>query len=76
MRKTVRMSKETRDALDAIATALDLDRGCVVNEALTSYIETHQWQVEHIRHGLREAEDGNFIPDAQAKKVIGRLRRK
>jgi len=73
---TVRVGEETRGALDAIATALDRDRSYVVNEALAMYIETHQWQIEHIRRGLREAEAGKFIPDAQAKKVIDRLRRK
>ena len=76
MKKTVRMSKETRDTLDAIATALDRDRNYVVNEALATYIETHQWQIEHIRRGLREAEAGKFVPGAQTKKTIDRLRRK
>ena len=72
---TVRVGKETRDALDAIATALDRDRSYVVNEALASYIETHQWQVEHIRRGLREAQAGKFVPGAQVRKAIDRLRR-
>ena len=71
----VRVSQEMRDALDAIATALDRDRSHVVNEAPAGHIETHQWQVEHIRRGLREAEAGKFIPDAQARNVIDRLRR-
>jgi predicted transcriptional regulator len=73
---TVRVSEETRGALDAIATALDRDRSYIVNEALATYIETHQWQIEHIRRGLREAEAGKFVADAEAKKVIDRLRRK
>jgi predicted transcriptional regulator len=75
VRLTVRVSKEMRDALDAFATALDRDRGHVVNEWLTSHNETLQWQVEHIRRGLHEAEAGKFIPSAQAGKVIDRLRR-
>lgn len=73
---TVRVGEETRGALDTIATALDRDRSYVVNEALATYIETHQWQIKHIRRGLREAESGKFIPDAQAKKVIDGLRRR
>jgi predicted transcriptional regulator len=76
MSMMVRVRQEMRDALDAIATALDRDRGYVVNEALATYIETHQWQIEHIRRGLREAEAGKFVPDAEAEKVIDRLRRK
>ena len=78
MRTSTRSSsgrEEPRDAIEAVATALDRDRSYVVNEALATHIETHQWHVEHIRRGLREAEDGKFVPDAEAKKVIDRLRR-
>ena len=45
--------KETRKALDAIAEALDRDKSYVVNDALAAYVETHRWQAEHIRQGLR-----------------------
>ena len=73
---TVRISAETRDALDSIATSLDRDRSYVVNEALVSYVEIHRWQIEHIRQGLREAEAGRFLSIAAAGKVLDRLRRK
>ena len=72
----VRIEPETREALDAIAEALDRDRSHVVNEALAAYVDTHRWQVDHIRKGLREAESGKFVSGAGVKKVIARLRRK
>jgi predicted transcriptional regulator len=73
---TVRIDDETRAALEAIATALDRDRTYVVNEALSAYVETHRWQVEHIRQGLREADAGKFASKAELKKVMDRLRHK
>ncbi len=73
---TVRIEPETREALDAIATALDRDRSHVVNEALATYVETHRWQIQHIRQGLREADGGRFASEKDVKKVIARLRRK
>ena len=73
---TVRIEPETRKGLDAIAQALDRDRSHVVNEALAAYLQTHRWQIKHIRQGLREAEAGKFISTPQVKKVIARLRRK
>ncbi len=73
---TVRVGDETREALDAIAAAMDRDRSYVVNEALAAYVETHRWQVEHIRQGLREADAGRFVSDARVKKVFSRLRGK
>ena len=73
---TVRIEPETREALDAIAAALDRDRSHVINEALAAYVETPQWQVRHIRQGLREARAGKFVSDKEVKRVIARLRRK
>jgi predicted transcriptional regulator len=72
----VRVEPETREALDAIAEALDRDRSHVVNEALAAYVETHRWQVAHIRQGLREVQSGKFVSGSGVKKVIVRLRRK
>jgi predicted transcriptional regulator len=71
---TVRIDDETREALEAIATSLDRDRSYVVNQALNAYVETHRWQVEHIRQGLREANAGKFVSEAEVKKVMDRLR--
>jgi predicted transcriptional regulator len=48
----------------------------VVNEALATYVETHRWQIQHIRQGLREADAGKFASEKDVKKVIARLRRK
>jgi len=73
---TVRIEPATREALEAIATALDRDRSHVVNEALAAYVETHRWQVQHIRQGLREADAGKFASEKDVKKTIARLRRK
>jgi len=73
---TVRIEPETRRALDAIAEALDRDRSYVVNDALSAYVETHRWQAEHIRQGLREAEAGKFVPEKNVQKVLARRRRK
>jgi predicted transcriptional regulator len=73
---TVRVEPEVRSALDSLAAALDRDRSYVINEALAAYIETHQWQVEHIRQGLREADAGSFVDEQDVKKAVNRLRRK
>jgi hypothetical protein len=46
-----------------------LDRSHVVNDALAGYVETHRWQTEHIRQGLREAEAGKFVADKDVKRL-------
>jgi len=73
---TVRVEPYLRKDLDGIAAALERDRSYVVNEALKAYIDLHQWQIDHIRRGLREANAGNFSSEAEVKRVTSRLRRK
>jgi len=73
---TVRIEPRTREVLDKIAEALERDRTYVVNEALKSYIDVHQWQIDHIRQGIRDADAGRFAPPAEVRRVMSRLRRK
>jgi predicted transcriptional regulator len=72
---TVRVEPRIRQTLDGIAAALDRDRTYIVNQALEAYVEIHQWQVDHIKQGLREADVGQFVPEAEVKRRISRLRR-
>ena len=72
---SIRVDKEMRDALDAIAGTLDRDRSYVVNAALDHYIEMNRWQTAHIQQGLREAEAGKFASQEQVRKTVQRLRR-
>jgi predicted transcriptional regulator len=53
-----RIKPGQRAAVDALAAALDRDRSAVINEAIEAYLELHQWQIEHIKRGLAEAESG------------------
>jgi len=72
---TIRVEPEMREALDALAVAAERDRTWIVNQALTAYIETQQWQIAHIRKGLREAGAGKFANAGEVKRVINRLTR-
>jgi predicted transcriptional regulator len=77
------MSKETvsfrievakRAALDEVAEILERDRSAVINEAIDTYLELHHWQVDHIKQGLAEAEQG--IGGIPHEEVFERLRAK
>ena len=62
---TVRLEPKKKKALDAIATEMDRDRSYVLNEAIDNYLEVHDWQIEHIRKGLRQADSGYFAKDGE-----------
>jgi predicted transcriptional regulator len=73
---TVRVAPETREALDALAAAVDRDRSYLVNEALTAYWQIHRWHIEHIGRGLKEADAGLFAPESEITKAFKKPRRK
>ena len=69
-----RMDSEKREALDAVASALDRDRSYVINEAIEAYLDIHRWQLTHIREGLRQADAGEFATEAEMKAAFSRSR--
>jgi len=72
---TLRIDPSKKKALDAIATGLDRDRSYVLNQAIDSYLETHRWQVIHIKEGLRQAQKKRFAAEAQVKSAFARWRK-
>lgn len=63
------------ESLDALATALDRDRSYVLNEAISAYLELYQWQMRHIKEGLRQADAGEFATDEDVAKALRRRSR-
>lgn len=72
---TFRLDTNKREALDAIADVTDRDRSHVLNEAIDAYLDAHQWQIEHIKKGLRQAQAGQFASDKEVAGAFARWRR-
>ncbi len=72
---TFRLDKEKSEALDAIAEQNMRDRSFVLNEAVNAYLDAHQWQIEHIKKGLRQAQAGQFASEKEVRKSFARWRR-
>ena len=70
-----RLESDKREALDAVASALDRDRTYILNAAIDAYLDVHQWQMDHIREGLRQANAGEFASEAEMKAAFSRRRR-
>lgn len=63
---TFRLERNKREELDRIANREERDRSFLINEALDAYLARERWEEEHIREGLRQAEDGEFA-DAEVE---------
>jgi predicted transcriptional regulator len=70
-----RMRAEAVKTLDALAATMDRDRTHLLNEAVERYLELNEYHIKLIEKGLRSAERGDFVPDAEMKKLIARMRR-
>jgi predicted transcriptional regulator len=70
-----RLETQKREALDAVASALDRDRSYIIKEAIEAYLDVHRWQAEHIREGLRQAKAGKFATDIEMKAAFRRRRK-
>lgn len=73
---TFRLEEAKKKALDVIASSVDRDRSYVLNEAVTQYLDAHEWQVEHIKEGLRQANAGRFASEAQVTAAFAKWRRR
>jgi RHH-type transcriptional regulator, rel operon repressor / antitoxin RelB len=67
-----RLDAKKRAALDALAQAQDRDRTYVLNQAIDAYLDVHQWQIEHINEGIRQADAGEFGTDAEVAAAFSR----
>ncbi len=70
-----RMRAEAVETLDALAETMDRDRTYLLNQAVEHYLKLNEYHIKLIEKGLRAAEAGDFVPDAEMKRLVGRMRR-
>ena len=63
---------DKRKRLDDIAGAFGKNLSAVINEALDQYIDLHEWQLAHIKKGVKAARRGDFATDAEVKAFFGK----
>jgi len=66
------LSPELKSKLDALARSKNESAPAVAVEAIASYVETYQWQLEEIARGLAEADAGG--PFVEHERVVEWLR--
>lgn len=70
-----RLDAGKQKALDLIAEGLSRDRSFVINEAVDAYLDAHDWQIEHIREGVKQADAGRFASDTAVAAELRKWRR-
>jgi len=71
---TFRTKVETRDRLDQVANAMGRDRSYILNQAIDTYLEIYNWQIEHIQAGQKQAHNGEFVEEKEWRAAFNRTR--
>lgn len=72
---TFDLDSEKRKALDEIALGMNCNRVDVLNEAIDAYLELHQWQLNHIKEGLRQADASEFASNDEVATAFAKWRK-
>ncbi len=71
---TFRVEPEIREQLDHLADKTNRRRSDLLNDAVNAYLDLQRWQIEHIEEGLKQADSGEFVRDAEVKKAFERFK--
>ena len=63
----IRIKKETRDKLVALADSTGRTQTFLVEEALEAFCDLHAWQVAAIQEGIRAVKEGRVTPHEEVK---------
>ncbi len=66
---SVRLPKETKEKIDALARALGRPRNYVIVEAVERYIAEEAWQIEEIQAGIIEDDADLVVPHDDAMRA-------
>jgi RHH-type transcriptional regulator, rel operon repressor / antitoxin RelB len=71
-RMTVELPLEVKERLEGLARATDQSEARLATEAISSYVELQEWQIQQIKEGLREADAGDFASDDEVAAVFAK----
>lgn len=56
--------------LDLLVKATARSKSYLVAEAIETYVEDQAWQIEAIKEGIKDADEGKFAEENQVKKTF------
>jgi len=69
---TVTLPVGIKERLGDLARVTSRSEDGLAAEAISSYVDLQEWQVERIQRGLREADAGEFAEDEEVAAVFAR----
>ena len=69
---TLRIDEATLEALDRLAERTDRSRSWLAARAIEEYITLSAWQMAKTETGIAAADRGDFAPDEDVARVVGK----
>ena len=60
---TVRLEDDVKDRLDVLAEATQRSKSFLAAEAIRTFVENNEWQIDEIQAALKEADAGDVASD-------------
>lgn len=68
---SLRLSKKTKDMLQALADATGRTKAFLAQDAIERYLELESWQIKSIQEGIKNVDDGHTISIENIKEEWG-----
>ena len=69
---SVRSDSKKVKQLDRLAKQQDRSRNYLVNQAIDQLLELHAWQLERVKEGIKAADEGRFVSDADMGRIFSK----
>jgi RHH-type rel operon transcriptional repressor/antitoxin RelB len=67
---TIRVDRKTRNRLEKLAKVMDRPKSDIAVEAIRSFIDLNEWQIDGIKAAIKEADAGKFASDRQVQAML------
>lgn len=67
-----RIEKTISDQLNLLSKATARSRSFLISEAVKAYVKEQVWQIEAIKEGLRQANQGKFASDKKVRATFAK----
>ncbi len=71
---SVRTDPKKVRKLDELAKQQDRSRNYLVNQAIDQYLDLLAWQDERIKKGIKAADAGRFVSDAEMNAIFDKYK--
>jgi RHH-type transcriptional regulator, rel operon repressor / antitoxin RelB len=72
---TVRLSAKLKNRLARLAKATERTSSWLAADAIRTYLESQEWQIQEIKAGVKEADAGEFATDGEVEAVLAKWRK-